>query len=243
MPAPRDPPDDHRAALEQYRQRAGFYDLQLALFEPVRRRAVERLALQAGDTVLDVGCGTGLSLPLLQQAIGATGRIVGIEQSPEMVALARRRVAQHAWRNVELIEASAGSARLGHIAPAADAAMFHFTHDILRDPVTLAHLMRHLRPGARLVASGLQWAQPWAWPVNLMVLPAALHSVSSLEGMSRPWSHLETWVDIERVESMMAGGVFVVSGVVHRRAKTRQRTQISETSAAAASAPSRSTSA
>ena len=242
MPAPRDPPDDHRAALEQYRQRAGFYDLQLALFEPVRRRAVERLALQAGDTVLDVGCGTGLSLPLLQQAIGATGRIVGIEQSPEMVALARRRVAQHAWRNVELIEASAGSARLGHIAPAADAAMFHFTHDILREPQALAHLMRHLRPGARLVASGLQWAQPWAWPVNLMVLPAALHSVSSLEGMSRPWSHLETWVDIERVESMMAGGVFVVSGVVRRRPKTRQRRQISETSAAA-SASSRPTAA
>ena len=242
MPAPRDPPDDHRAALEQYRQRAGIYDLQLALFEPVRRRAVERLALQAGDTVLDVGCGTGLSLPLLQQAIGATGRIVGIEQSPEMVALARRRVAQHAWRNVELIEASAGSARHGHIAPAADAAMFHFTHDILREPQALAHLMRHLRPGARLVASGLQWAQPWAWPVNLMVLPAALHSVSSLEGMSRPWSHLETWVDIERVESMMAGGVFVVSGVVRRRPKTRQRTQLIETSAAA-SASSRPTAA
>ncbi len=242
MPAPRDPPDDHRAALEQYRRRAGYYDLQLALFEPVRRRAVERLALQAGDTVLDVGCGTGLSLPLLQQAIGATGRIVGIEQSPEMVALARRRVAQHAWHNVELIEASARSARLGHIAPAADAAMFHFTHDILREPQALAHLMRHLRPGARLVASGLQWAQPWAWPVNLMVLPAALHSVSSLEGMSRPWSHLETWVDIERVESMMAGGVFVVSGVVQRRAKTRQRTQISETSAVA-SASSRPTAA
>ena len=242
MPAPRDPPEDHRAALEQYRQRAGFYDLQLALFEPVRRRAVERLALQAGDTVLDVGCGTGLSLPLLQQAIGATGRIVGIEQSPEMAALARRRVAQQAWRNVELIEASAGSARLGHIAPAADAAMFHFTHDILREPQALAHLMRHLRPGARLVASGLQWAQPWAWPVNLMVLPAALHSVSSLEGMSRPWSHLETWVDIERVESMMAGGVFIVSGVVQRPPKTRQRAQLNETSTAA-SASSRSTAA
>ena len=225
MPAPRHPPADHRAALEQYRQRAGFYDLQLALFEPIRRRAVERLALKPGDTVLDVGCGTGLSLALLQQAVGATGRIVGIEQSPEMMALARQRVAQQAWRNVELVEASAGCAR---VAPSADAAMFHFTHDILREPQALAHVMSHLRPGARWVASGLQWAQPWAWPVNLLVLPAALHSVSSLEGLSKPWSHLEQWGDIEAVESMLAGGVFVVSGVVRHPPETRQRKHLTE---------------
>ena len=86
---------DRAAALAQYRQRAGVYDLELALFEPIRRAAIDRLALQPGEVVLDVGCGTGLSLPLLQQGIGAAGRIVGIEQSPEMIARARQRVAQH----------------------------------------------------------------------------------------------------------------------------------------------------
>ena len=225
MPASRHPPEDHRAALEQYRQRAGFYDLQLALFEPIRRRAVAQLALKPGDTVLDVGCGTGLSLALLHRAVGTCGRIVGIEQSPEMIALARRRVAQQGWCNVALVEASAADAR---IASLADAAMFHFTHDILREPLALAQVMSHLRPGARWVASGLQWAQPWAWPVNLLVLPAALHSVSSLEGLSKPWSHLERWGDIEAVESMLAGGVFVVSGVVRHRPETGKRKHLTE---------------
>ena len=214
MPVSDHPPTDHRAALAQYRRRAGVYDLQLALFEPVRRRAVERLALKAGDTVLDIGCGTGLSLALLHRAVGASGRIVGIEQSPEMIALARQRVAQQGWCNVALVEASAADAR---IASLADAAIFHFTHDILREPLALAHVLSHLRPGARWVASGLQWAQPWAWPVNLLVLPAALQSVSSLEGLSRPWSHLARSSDIDTVESMMGGGVFVVSGVVRRQ--------------------------
>jgi cyclopropane fatty-acyl-phospholipid synthase-like methyltransferase len=52
---------DRQFALEQYRKRAGAYDLELAAFEPIRRMAIERLQLTPGDTVLDVGCGTGLS--------------------------------------------------------------------------------------------------------------------------------------------------------------------------------------
>lgn len=175
--------------------------------------------------MLDVGCGTGLSLALLQRAVGASGRIVGIEQSPEMIALARRRVAQQGWCNVALVEAPAADTR---IVPLPDSAIFHLTHDILREAAALAHVMSHLRPGARWVASGLQWAPPWAWPVNLLVLPAALHSISSLEGLSRPWSHLARWGDIEAVESMMGGGVFVVSGVARRSPQTRHRKQLSE---------------
>ena len=69
-PARRDPPHPHAAALAQYRRRASVYDAELAWFEPMRRAAIARLPLQRGDTVLDIGCGTGLSLPLLLQAVG-----------------------------------------------------------------------------------------------------------------------------------------------------------------------------
>ena len=72
---------DPAAALAQYRRRAPDYDLEVALFEPVRRQAVAALDLQRNATVLDVGCGTGLSFPLLRRHIGAGGHIIGIEQS------------------------------------------------------------------------------------------------------------------------------------------------------------------
>jgi SAM-dependent methyltransferase len=207
-PSPSPPEADHRAALDQYRRRAGIYDLELAAFEPIRRRAVARLALRRGDVVIDVGCGTGLSLPLLLAAIGAEGRVIGIEQSPEMIARARERVRANSWSNVTLLQASVAEA---HIGLAADAALLHFTHDILREKRAVANVLRHLRPGARITAAGLKWAGLPGWPLNLFVFGAALHSVSSLEGLTRPWEHLEAQTECARLESALAGCVYLFS--------------------------------
>jgi SAM-dependent methyltransferase len=203
------------AALAQYRRRAPHYDLELAVFEPIRREAIARLALRPGEGVLDIGCGTGLSLAQLRHGVGTRGRIVGIEQSPEMMALARQRVRQHGWRNVALIEAPADVADIAGAAPMpADAALFHFTHDILRDPRALANVAGSLKPGARVVACGLKWATPWAWPLNLFVLGAARHSVSSLAGLDRPWSLLAEHLADLRVDTKLGGAVFLMSGTM-----------------------------
>ena len=205
------PGPDRNAALEQYRRRADVYDLELALFEPLRRLAVSRLALTPGDVVLDVGCGTGLSLGALQLGIGSRGRIVGIEQSPEMLALARARVAEQHLAHVTLLCSPVETA---HIPVMADAALFHFTHDILRNRQAVANVLRHLKPGARLVASGLKWAMAWPlWPVNLLVLPAALRSVTSLDGLDQPWSLLQEQLGAMQLEPALLGAAYVASGV------------------------------
>jgi SAM-dependent methyltransferase len=206
---------DRQAALAQYRRRAGIYDFELALFEPVRRRAIDLLAPRQGEVVLDVGCGTGLSFELLERGVGAAGRIVGIEQSPEMIERARERVQRQRWRNVSLICAPAETAG---IPTRADAALLHFTHDILQRPEAVANVLRHLKPGARVVASGLKWAPAWLWPVNLAVLPAALHSVTSLEGLDKPWAGLAAALPGLAVRSSLLGGVFVASGAVPAKA-------------------------
>ncbi|HEY8904525.1 MAG TPA: class I SAM-dependent methyltransferase, partial [Rhodoferax sp.] len=171
---------DHQIALDQYRLRARFYDAELAAFEPVRRKAIACLALRSDDAVLDVGCGTGLSFDLLQRGVGVNGCIVGIEQSPEMFDRAASRVADHKWRNVTLVNAPVEEAT---IPLRADAAVFHFTHDILRRPDEIRHVVQHLKPGARVVAAGLKWSAPWDWATNWLVLMAAMYSTTSLEGL------------------------------------------------------------
>jgi ubiquinone/menaquinone biosynthesis C-methylase UbiE len=200
---------DRNAALEQYRRRALLYDLELAVFEPIRRRAIGLLALKRGETVLDVGCGTGLSLELLRQGVGARGSIIGIEQSPEMIDQARHRVESHRWKNVALLNSPVEAVEIPAMA---DAALFHFTHDILLRSDAIANVARHLKPGARVVACGLKLAEPWAWPVNLLVLPAAMYSVTSLAGLRKPWSRLARWLDPLSVETTMLGGVYIAAG-------------------------------
>lgn len=213
MPKTRNSPrgPDRDAALAQYRQRAGAYDLELALFEPIRRQAISRLALRSGDTVLDVGCGTGLSLEALVLGAGSTGRIIGIEQSPPMLEQARQRVRAHGWKNVRLMCSPVESAR---ITCQADAALFHFTHDILLRPQAVANIMRHLKPGARVVACGLKWAPAWALPANLFVAAAALRSVTSLEGLRAPWAILTPYLGAMQLTNVWAGGVYIASGIV-----------------------------
>lgn len=207
-PVPRRRPDP-AAALAQYRHRAPCYDLELAPFEPVRTQAVAALELQRDATVLDVGCGTGLSFPLLRRRIGAGGHIIGIDQSPEMLACARQRVREHGWDHVRLVCAPAAAARL---AGGADAALFHLVHDVLRDDAALANVLRHLKPGARVVATGLHWAPPWLWPVNAFVLMAALYSVTSLEGLVRPWDKLASRLHDVAVQEVLGGAMFIASG-------------------------------
>jgi ubiquinone/menaquinone biosynthesis C-methylase UbiE len=200
-----------RTALQQYRARANLYDMELQPFEPLRIEAIERLQLQPGEAVLDVGCGTGLSFAPLLQKLGDKGHIVGIEQCPEMMEKARERIAQADWTDqISLLEASAQDAKW---QGRADAAIFHFTHDVMRSPKALDNVLAHLRPGARVVATGLQWAAPWAGPVNLFVMGAALYSVSSLDGLAQPWSELAKRLrDFDQQPTWM-GSVYIASGI------------------------------
>jgi ubiquinone/menaquinone biosynthesis C-methylase UbiE len=160
--------------------------------------------------VIDVGCGTGLSLPALQQAVGSRGRVVGIEQSPEMIELARRRVAAHGWRQVTLIEAPVEQAEVPLLA---DAALFHFTHDIQQTPAALGRVLAHLRPGARVVATGLKWAEPGlGWGANFFVLAAAMRSVSTLVGLAAPWALLQQQLGTLQVVPRLLGAAYLARG-------------------------------
>lgn len=198
------------AALAQYRHRAQAYDAELAPFEPIRNEAVKCLRLRPADTVLDVGCGTGLSFELLHHRIGKGGRIVGIEQSPEMMARARARVQENRWTNVDLVCAPAAAAR---VTIQGDAALFHFTHDIVREEAALDNVLLHLKPGARVVATGLQWASPWMWPTNGFVMLAAMYSVSSFEGLGHPWDRLAARLRDVEVQTALMGGIYIATGV------------------------------
>src|SRR5580698_1609553 len=100
--------------IETYRKKAKHYDITSRLY-PVpgyphggqRLQAVQALGLRAGDSVIDIACGTGLNFPLIEEVIGPGGRIVGVDLTDAMLAQAQDRIAAHGWSNISLVQADA----------------------------------------------------------------------------------------------------------------------------------------
>jgi demethylmenaquinone methyltransferase/2-methoxy-6-polyprenyl-1,4-benzoquinol methylase len=202
---------DPQLALARYRDHAAGYDASAARTMPLRRRTVAKLALQPGQTVLDVACGTGLSLALLREGVGEAGRIVGVELSPDMLALARERCAREGWRNVTLVESAMETA---DIPGPVDAILLNFTHDVLRSSAALARIVAAARPGARVAVAGMKLAPWWLAPLNLVVLAQARPYMTTFEGLGRPWSLLEPYLEGFERESVLFGTGYIGWGTV-----------------------------
>jgi SAM-dependent methyltransferase len=192
---------DGELALRKYAQKARTIDRRRRS-EYYRAAAVRRLRLGAGDVVVDVGCGTGLSFPMLCDAVGPRGLIIGIEQSPHMLSRAQQRVTDNGWQNVRLIETRAQDAKMSETA---DAALFYLTHDILSSSAAVENVLGQLKPGATIAAFGGVWAKPkWIRPENILALLWARGYVTTFEAFDRPWKHLASLVPDLKVRRLMS---------------------------------------
>jgi ubiquinone/menaquinone biosynthesis C-methylase UbiE len=114
---------------------------------PLHELALRQLELREGEAVLDIGCGAGEMLASIRAAVGPAGRVVGVDDSPRMVA--RARVAEHGWTNVEVREADASRQSNGH--EEFDAAVALSSFSAMPDVITAVRLAHDaLRPGGRL---------------------------------------------------------------------------------------------
>jgi len=192
-----------------YSEHARSYNRRTGAFQRYRRAIVDALPVRRGQVVLDVGCGTGLCCGLLRDKVGPQGHVVGIEESPEMAAVAREHIAEEGWRNVTVVQSPAEEAE---IAVNADAALFCAVHDILQSPDALRNVVGSLRPGAWVAAGGGKWAAPAMVAVNLQARMLHAPYVSSFEGFDRPWNHLEQLVEDVDVREIALGSGYIMTG-------------------------------
>lgn len=97
-----------------YNKRAQYYDFTANLYYLIgyreyyyRKKTIEALNLKEGDTVLEIACGTGLNFSLLHDAVGPSGKIIGLDVTDKMLEQAQKRIESKNWKNVELINADA----------------------------------------------------------------------------------------------------------------------------------------
>ncbi|WP_230858180.1 class I SAM-dependent methyltransferase [Actinoplanes aureus] len=126
--------------------RAGDWDAKFGDDMPRYREAVRLAGVGPGQVALDIGCGTGRALPALADAAGPTGRVLGLDFTPDMLLAARK-----AGRDDDASLILADARRLPVADAAADVIFAAGLVHHLPDPVAgLAELARVTRPGGTL---------------------------------------------------------------------------------------------
>lgn len=144
--------DKHESNRRFYDRISGAYDLLADSNEHAARQKGERaLGLRAGESVLEVGFGTGNGILELAELVGPQGRVRGIDISQGMFDVAQKKLRD---RKLETdVELTVGDAReLPYDQATFDAAFMSFTLELFSDediPRVLAEVRRVLKPGGR----------------------------------------------------------------------------------------------
>jgi ubiquinone/menaquinone biosynthesis C-methylase UbiE len=208
--------------IETYRKKAKHYNITSRLYpvpgypqQAQRRRAIQALGLRPGDSVIDIACGTGQNFPLIEEAIGPGGQIVGVDLTDAMLAEAENRIETNGWSNVSVVQS--------------DAARFDFPARV--DAILSTYALSHVPECAEVIAHGaaaLSEGRRWAVldlkiPVNAprvlaQLGPALVRPFASIDEwmMRRPWEAIRSAMQQELADfswtELVFGTAFLAVG-------------------------------
>ena len=174
--------------IKVYRKKAKHYDITSRLYpapcypqRTQRLRAVQALGLRAGDSVIDIACGTGLNFPLIEEAIGPDGRIVGVDLTDAMLTQAQHRIETNGWSNISLVEA--------------DVADFDFPTEV--DAILSTYALTQVPKSAEVIAHGAAaLARGGRWVVLDLKVPDTTPAWLAQLGTAtvRPFASIDEWI-------------------------------------------------
>lgn len=203
---------------EIYSDWADRYDLSLWLFNLIgfqyqfyRREAIKELSLKPGDTVLDLGCGTGLNFPILQRKVGYKGTIIGVDLSESMLDKAQKRVRRHGWKNVQLVESDmADFAIPEHTDAVLSTAALTMSPEYYQ---IIQYVADELKPGKRM--SIFEFKKPEKWPEWLVDVTLSLlktYGVRKAHTKRTPWKSIEHHFQQSEMKEYYFGAVYICFG-------------------------------
>ncbi len=203
---------------ELYRKRARRYDLWVQVYpwfgfdvNQYRQDTISALALKPGDTVVELGCGTGLNLVYVEQAIGSTGKIIGVDLTDAMLDVARERIAKEGWTNVALVQADLA----GWEFPAGIAGVYStLALTLVPEYDRVIQRASHaLKPDGRLAV--LDMKEPQGWPTWLVRFAAWLNrpfGVSLDLADRHPWESIRRYLAETEYREYYFGALYLCAG-------------------------------
>lgn len=202
------------ANSRQYDRVARFYSTLEPLyliFPRARRKATAALELKRGDTVLEIGAGTGRNFPYLVDAVGPSGTVIGVDASRGMLAEAEKLIERRGWTNVRLLHQDATQLQAGGEV---DAVLFSLSYSALPEPrPALARGWERLRPGGRVVVMDMGLTHS-RWHRLLDPIARLLVKLGPGDAYSDPWRDLAAYGRVETERFLL--GFYYVSSVTKR---------------------------
>jgi ubiquinone/menaquinone biosynthesis C-methylase UbiE len=204
--------------INLYRKRAKNYNITANLYyllgfreSAYRKKAVEALNLMPGNTVIEIGCGTGLNFTLLQNAVGDQGKIIGVDLTDAMLEQARKRVKKKGLSNVDLI--------------LSDAAAYQFPQNVDGILSTFALTLapefdKVVQSGCKALKPGKNWVildfkMPSNWLSRLAPFAVFLtrpFGVSIDLAVRHPWESINKYMKNLSLTELYMGFVYIAVG-------------------------------
>ena len=207
---------EHIAKL--YKKRAKNYDISANLYYLIgireyayREMAVKALKLKQGDTIVELGCGTGLNFRLLRERVGSEGKIIGVDLTAEMLSEANKRIERHNWSNVELVQSDAVAYNFpdrtdGIISTFAITLIPEYDKIIKKGAAALS-------PGKKLVVLDFKMPDSWPmWLVKFFVIITRPFGVTLDLADRHPWESIDQCLDLVEFSTKYFGGIYIAAG-------------------------------
>jgi S-adenosylmethionine-diacylgycerolhomoserine-N-methlytransferase len=145
-----------------YAWQSRVYDATRWAFLFGRDAILDELDLRSGDTVVEVGCGTGRNFEGVLRRIGPSGNLIAVDCSQPMLRRCRSRIQKNAWRNVLLEDQEYGARRV--TGGQADVVLLSYSLSMIPDwGEVLCRAREELRPGGRIgVVDFCMDSQAWS---------------------------------------------------------------------------------
>src|SRR2546430_6570708 len=191
------PENAQACAAFTYNAAADFFDASpLSFWDYFGRRTIELASLPSGSRVLDICCGAGASALPAAEAVGPTGKVVGVDLAKGLLELARKKAVQDDLNNIQFEVGDMLSMRFPVASFDAVVCVFgiFFVPDMVR---AVGELWSRIRPGGKLAVT--TWGPNFCEPANDGFWRSIQNVRPDLYKGFNPWDRIDNPITLGKI--------------------------------------------